>query len=813
MNRHGWPMQNLEIKAHVVDWQLAPSVVRDLPFCSRTLAAGDDSMGNAKACRYNLAGASAKTDRDGVATFSELFFDSRLPGGYRLEFFAERSLLNVTEWMTVKPSVAQVIVDESYTAERAGGDDLVFDSAGLPMPLKGGVPKVRIVTPSSMAGLKYAATRGSGALMRANLTVFAINLDADRDLGGDLLRSIRISPNPEQANIPNNHVVLVGNEALVDSNGVASFPNLAVAGYDRPYLLLAFVCQGQVLVWSQSQPPATYNVSEHAAARGGLGAFPTIAYTVLPAPPTAVVADGAKVAPKGVQSAFSVTEGAAFGLEMQHESSLAGAALVAKLTPIAGASVDTAVEDTSAEESGVKLLVPTYHKLLLGSPPAILLTGGISLGGFRSSPFGRPGKYKLELVLMGVVVYVFDLTVLEAVEMLTPGALPDSPVLCGVKQAPVCRHDNGECSFGKVAGNIELPLSSGTVCDGIHVLTGYSSSGDGVLPWVETEGKETAGGGTWPTNAKLLAIEMVPWGVDVLGLSANQTRTPVDQGVVTSSRVARLTGRYGSGSISGMKLLVVPPAVKFLQPVLRMDTQLYPLPIKVAVTNHVPKAATNCGVRSCTHIQTVVPLPGLVMAGETVWPAPQAKVVDAEGSPLPNIAVCLVYGSAEHVQRHSDHFSAALRMINRHTLEPVAGALKDIASEQFLCNQGAVQGLRCTQMRAALADFGCALTDASGVATLNNLKLHSDVKLSQDLTVWRFVAANAFPDMQISCLNTYSSWLPICRSPLMSVKVLNRIQRIEAVSGAGVVVGTVVGQRVRQFLKSHYVHLSSVSRV
>jgi hypothetical protein len=112
LNRHGWPMKSLEITAHVVDWHLAPSAVRDLPFCSRTLEAADDSMGNAQVCRYNLVGVSAKTDRDGVATFSELLFDSGLPGGYRLEFFAPRSLFNATEWFSVKPSVTQVIVDE-----------------------------------------------------------------------------------------------------------------------------------------------------------------------------------------------------------------------------------------------------------------------------------------------------------------------------------------------------------------------------------------------------------------------------------------------------------------------------------------------------------------------------------------------------------------------------------------------------------------------------------------------------------------------------------------------------------------------------
>jgi hypothetical protein len=34
-------------------------------------------------------------------------------------------------------------------------------------------------------------------------------------------------------------------------------------------------------------------------------------------------------------------------------------------------------------------------------------------------------------------------------------------------------------------------------------------------------------------------------------------------------------------------------------------------------------------------------------------------VVDGEGAPLRNVAVCLVYGSAAHVQRNSDRFSAA----------------------------------------------------------------------------------------------------------------------------------------------------------
>ena len=118
LNRHGWPLQNLELKVSVVDWELSPSIVRDLPFCTRTLKASV-LVGNAKVCQYALTGTSATTDRDGVATFTELAFEAGLPGAYRVEFFAEKSLLNVTEWLSVKASVSQLIADESYTGTQS----------------------------------------------------------------------------------------------------------------------------------------------------------------------------------------------------------------------------------------------------------------------------------------------------------------------------------------------------------------------------------------------------------------------------------------------------------------------------------------------------------------------------------------------------------------------------------------------------------------------------------------------------------------------------------------------------------------------
>lgn len=517
LNRDGWPLQKLEIKAHVADSTLAPSVLRDLPFCSRTLLAGDETVGNAKVCQYLLYGASAVTDRDGVATFTQLTFQAGLPGAYRLQFHAEKALLNVTEWFSVKASISRLIVDESYAADTTSGTDVLFSNEqGLPFKLSSPAPAVRLVVPSGVRGLESSTTRGAKGLIFSNLTVFAINLDPAWHLGGALASYVTLSPNPEVSSIPNTHVALVGNSAAVDSNGVAMFPELAVAGYDRPYLLLAFVCQGQVLVWSKSDPPAAYNVSQYSAARGGWGAFPSIAYISLPSVASSMLATAAQATPSGITQAFEVTEGMPFGIELVHDASLAGAAFVAKLRASPGASVDIAAVDLVAEEAGVKFKAPAYHKLLLGDPPMILLSdGGKSVGTLRTSLFGKPGKYTLVLYFMGSPLYTFDLTILEAVEMLIPGALPDSTVLCGMKLAPVCRHDNGKCSFGKVAGTNQQQLAANAVCDGIQLLTQYSSAGDGLLPFVETYGKELADGNSIDSSNKLVALEMVEWGVDV----------------------------------------------------------------------------------------------------------------------------------------------------------------------------------------------------------------------------------------------------------------------------------------------------------
>ena len=57
---------------------------------------------------------------------------------------------------------------------------------------------------------------------------------------------------------------------------------------------------------------------------------------------------------------------------------------------------------------------------------------------------------------------------------------------------------------------------------------------------------------------------------------------------------------------------------------------------------------------------------------------------------------------------------------------------------------------------------------------------------------------NAFPAQQVACLNTYSCWVPTCRSVPGSVLVVNPIQRIEAKSGFGGVAGIVLGQRSLQ---------------
>ena len=74
--------------------------------------------------------------------------------------------------------------------------------------------------------------------------------------------------------------------------------------------------------------------------------------------------------------------------------------------------------------------------------------------------------------------------------------------------------------------------------------------------------------------------------------NTNLTANPEDWEVVTWSRPARLTGRYGSGKIAAFKLLVVPAGVEFLMPILRVDSLLYPIPVKVRVASRpaVPEA-------------------------------------------------------------------------------------------------------------------------------------------------------------------------------------------------------------------------------
>jgi len=264
--------------------------------------------------------------------------------------------------------------------------------------------------------------------------------------------------------------------------------------------------------------------------------------------------------------------------------------------------------------------------------------------------------------------------------------------------------------------------------------------------------------------------------------------------IVTLSSPARLSGRFGSAKIARLKVLVVPPAVLFLQPVLRVDTQLYPVPIKVAVTNHVSKGMTNCGVKSCTWITTVIGLPAVVIAGEPVVPAPQAKAVDGEGSVVAGRMVCLVFGSAEEVER-------ATRAM------PSSSPMWMTSYSNFLCAQGASSAATCVSVTAAIAAMECAVTDANGLATLSNVKLRSSSALSESLTVWRFVAVNVFHERQISCLNTYSAWVATCSSDLMSVRVINSIQRIEAMAAAGLVVGTISGILAHEIYAYMYIYV------
>jgi hypothetical protein len=183
-----------------------------------------------------------------------------------------------------------------------------------------------------------------------------------------------------------------------------------------------------------------------------------------------------------------------------------------------------------------------------------------------------------------------------------------------------------------------------------------------------------------------------------------------------------------------------------------------------------------------------VGLPADVIAGSVVSPAPSAKLMDGEGLPVAGAMVCLIHGTAEEVEAQTRSASAQ-------------SAYWETSYRNFLCESqkgAAPSSLQCSQLPATLAAMHCASTNSTGQAELMSVTLQSNAMLGDVLTVWRFLAVNAFPDRQIACLSTYSSWMSTCRSPLMSVNVINRIQSISSVPRAGQFVGTISGQRSLQ---------------
>ncbi|EKX50950.1 hypothetical protein GUITHDRAFT_103531 [Guillardia theta CCMP2712] len=755
LNRNGWPLRDITIAVHVVDFRLSPVVRSRLPFCDPTWSSTAHAASNQPVCQVSLVGSSVLTDRDGVADFKRLAFDAALPGAYRLEFYTAESALNASEWVTVKPAISSIEADPLASPGRESGTDIQFDNREVPMKLSSSPPALRVIAGGGFAGIGSLPSRGVPGI-DLNVTVHAVGLDFRYDLNGSLEETIALDAEEmEQWSLGS--VVLSGNTAQASTDGFVSFPNLSVLGYDQPLLLLAFVCHGEVFVWSQVQLQPAFNVSERAASSDGFGALATVAFLHLPAPLAASSPSSVSI----LSWPDRAVEGEQFEVKFQHPSSLDGAALVPRVRPLPSA-VQTAelyLEGPSSIAFGemrtpVRMNeIDSRFKILLGSPAVVLLGSagsGRAAGTFRFSTFGAAGEYEVIFYLFGRPVASRQINVTSSVGLVTVGA---SPSLCGPSYQPVCRHAGGQCSFGHFFGDKLVPPSS--PCQGLVAMTVYTSLELGQsLLWILVHGSSS--------NAfvpgKFVELQMVPWGVNVsLWSSYSVDMNPV----VTSSKFVAGSGKYGSASLASFQLLVVPPSISSLQPCLRIDDTLYPTGIQVQASSMVLEAEAACSaLRACAFIRTVVGVPDIVQAGEVLKPFPAARIVDARGEGLSGRLVCFIYGTAKY--------------------------LEAATSLQAFVDDSVVPGLKnSTQASLGLMDIqeasfprACNFTESTGDVTFTNLFINSSSTDNSTRTLWRFVALNAFSNEHISCLRGYSAWAPACASSVRSSLVRNPIARI-----------------------------------
>lgn len=289
--------------AEVLEYNLVPEVLTDLPFCHPLASLTGRSMTSEGICSFELAGNTALTDRDGVVSFDELAFTKALPGAYLLNFYTDNARANVTLWFTVQASISALLPADDAPSGRFEGTHPAFSGTVAPMPL------AQSSTPPAVVALSLAGNRTTYPISPLIVTAFA--LDPSVDLGGRLASTTLLAPDPERARRANPLVVLGGATAVADENGVARFPNLTIAGpmpprvllgprvfqwagggavevtrnrtvpgFDRPDLVLAFTCQGFVLVWSEVMATS----ADTASGELYRSAFRTIASATLPTP-------------------------------------------------------------------------------------------------------------------------------------------------------------------------------------------------------------------------------------------------------------------------------------------------------------------------------------------------------------------------------------------------------------------------------------------------------------------------------------------------------------------------------------------------
>jgi len=447
-----------------------------------------------------LAGNSVITTRDGIADFTELSIMQGLPGGYQLSFEVFAALANTTVWMSVQSQVAAIVpapaADGADASKRAASTDFSFDSSGsAPWPIVGTAPRVRVVTtlPDSSAA--------------DNFTVHAVSIDADSYIKTGLLGQVDsvLSQDPAATDAPppGGGVVFTGHAVLTSGGGYADFSSLMLSGFVRPHAMIAFVCQGEVLVWSAFRPPTGTNVS---LVKGGDGSMSSVSYSPLPlsGPAVTALAGGSSVTVLNAPTAC--VEGRVCFARIRLPSELSGTHVVAVASPSQTASEMASLPAQSSDQQfSLDPRWPARFKTILGGIAQVSEGGQADFSSLRFSARGATGGYHVGIYSLGVLVATLqDVTVSSSVQQIMPVALPGLlDGMCGRSYYPVCRHPGGACGFGNVSGVNHTAEVEG--CGGISPLKRYSGSYL-PLPWVQLRG---AGGSN--IADKLVSVGFLPW--------------------------------------------------------------------------------------------------------------------------------------------------------------------------------------------------------------------------------------------------------------------------------------------------------------